>query len=495
MAHQITTQQAWCNCNRAIQKYRRQLQAKPRRIHKRIFADTGSSKLDYLKCHNGALATTSEEIVTELHNQESKIFRRTAPLCTHPHIHNNRCTCAARQYPWHDLDGFTLEKRGTPSIPATTLFSREIYDECVSRLTKGKATGPDYIPNEIIKTLQPQYHDLLYKFFQLSYQVKRLPDSWKQSNTILLHKKDDTTILSNFRPISLACTIYKLFTSTLTTIISNYGEQHQILNDSQEGFRGERNTTRQIQMLLSTLEDAKYTNQDIYILYIDFKNAFGSIDHARLLAIMEDLGYPKDLVELTGNIYTNATTTFVGESFGKTKPVKIERGTIQGDTLSPYLFLIFLEPLLRWLDRGNYGYKYKTSCNQTCSGAYADDLAIIANHLAHIQQQVQKLERFNKWAGIELSLHKCALTGSSHKTKLSPKNFKQTLESGYIVKYQGKSFPALSPNEAYTYLGVQVVPSLKWKIQTTITLNKIKQKSMLLLKSPATIHPRNKKTR
>jgi hypothetical protein len=45
------------------------------------------------------------------------------------------------------------------------------------------------------------------------------------------------------------------------------------------------------------LEDAKLTNHDIYLTYIDFRNAFGFIDHARLLALMEDLGYPKDTGE------------------------------------------------------------------------------------------------------------------------------------------------------------------------------------------------------
>ena len=76
-------------------------------------------------------------------------------------------------------------------------------------------------------------------------------------------------------------------------------------------------------MLIDTLEDAKFTNHDIYILYINFKNAFGFIDHARLLAIMQDLGYPNDVVNLIGNIYSQSTTTFIGEYFGKTQPIPI----------------------------------------------------------------------------------------------------------------------------------------------------------------------------
>jgi hypothetical protein len=70
---------------------------------------------------------------------------------------------------------------------------------------------------------------------------------------------------------------------------------------------------------------------------------------------MSELEYPQDAINLIGIIYSNSSTIFTRTHFGKTKPVHIQRGTIQGDTLSPYLFIISLEPLLRWLERGNYG--------------------------------------------------------------------------------------------------------------------------------------------
>ena len=112
-----------------------------------------------------------------------------------------------------------------------------------------------------------------------------------------------------------------IFISTLTSILSAYGEKYQILHDNQEGYRAEKYTARQLQTIIVALEDARLTNQDIYILYIDFKNAFGSINHTRLLAIMKDLGYPQDAVALVGNIYPQSTTTFTGEHFGKTQPI------------------------------------------------------------------------------------------------------------------------------------------------------------------------------
>ena len=94
---------------------------------------------------------------------------------------------------------------------------------------------------------------------------------------------------------------------------------------------------------------------------------------------MKDLGYLEDAIKLVGNIYSHSNTIFTGEHFGQTQKIPIQRGTIQGDTLSPYLFIIFLEPLLRWLQSGKHGYTLGTSKVTINLAAYADDLAIITN--------------------------------------------------------------------------------------------------------------------
>ena len=413
-------------------------------------------------------------------------FQRQAPNCEDTIDHPDTCMCAVRKYPWHTQDGIILEKRGPQGTQITTQFTRTTYDKCVKRLTKGKAPGPDNIPNDIIKTLPPQCHDLMYLFFQHCYKQREIPTQWKHSKTILLHKKDDPTQLANYRPIALANTIYKLYTSTITSLLTSYGEQHRLLHFSQEGFRPQRNTSRQIQMILASLEDARLTNKDIYITYIDFKNAFGSIDHARLLALMEDLGYPTDAIEIIGNIYKDSTTSFTGSHFGTTPPINISRGTIQGDTLSPYLFIIFLEPLLRWLEKDNKGYHFSTSLSSCTTSAYADDLAILSDTIHNIQPQITKLQKFAEWAHMDLNLAKCAITGCPNRSKLKPNTFKAFIQSQQIT-YKNKNFPTLTQNEPYTYLGIQLIPSLKWNLQKEITLKKAKQQGQLLAQSPASL--------
>jgi hypothetical protein len=87
---------------------------------------------------------------------------------------------------------------------------------------------------------------MLFPLFSQCYKQQTIPPYWKQSNTVLIYKKGNPSQLTNQHPIALANTICKLFTSILTSLLSSYGEKHQILHDSQEGFRQERCTSRQI---------------------------------------------------------------------------------------------------------------------------------------------------------------------------------------------------------------------------------------------------------
>lgn len=151
---------------------------------------------------------------------------------------------------------------------------------------------------------------------------KPIPKGWKHSTTTILHNKDNPTIVTNYRSVALACTIYKLFTSAITSLLTTFGENYQIPHHSQEGFHPMRNTARQIQAIIEALEDAKFINKDIFPRYIDFKNAFGLINQLSLFVIMEDLGYPPNAIELVDNIYAESTPSFRGTHFTPSHPYK-----------------------------------------------------------------------------------------------------------------------------------------------------------------------------
>ena len=171
---------------------------------------------------------------------------------------------------------------------------------------------------------------------------------------------------------------------------------------------------------------------------------------------MLDLGYPNDVVHIVGNIYSKSYIKFIGSHFDPTQPIPIQHGSIQGDTFSPYLFILFLEPLCRWLACDNQGYNFKTSIS---SAAYGDDLVIISSDINYIQPQLQKIDKFYKWADMDLGINKCAITSCPNKSKLSPQNFTTFLQTKNI-NFRNQSIPILRQNEPYKYLGIHLVPSL-----------------------------------
>ena len=105
-------------------------------------------------------------------------------------------------------------------------------------------------------------------------------------------------------------------------------------------------------MVTGVLEDTTLAKRDINLTYVDFSSAFNTVPHSALLEIMRRKGFPEDAIAAVGAIYSESVTSAL-TPYGRTRPIPILRGTIQGDCLSPLLWNIFMDPLLRWLDTGD----------------------------------------------------------------------------------------------------------------------------------------------
>jgi ribonuclease HI len=398
------------------------------------------------------------------------------------------------------VDQFTLEPhapldRAQLEVDMTEeLIYGDLMRATLRRVSRNKAPGPDGIPNELLKAMDDTFLEGLHDFMMCVWFTTKHP--WPTSNTVLLHKKGDPTLVSNYRPIGLANTMYKLWTSMLTELFSKHAEQHQMLSACQEGFRPHRNTTRQLEMVVNALEDARLHQQDIYMLFVDFTSAFNTTDHDKLLQIMYDLGFPVAAIENVKGIYLHATTC-VATPYGPTQEIPIQRGTIQGDTLSPFLFLVFIEPLLRWLHAGGRGYKFGClqeplkSLHQCCSPAYADDLQCMTGTPKNLEIQADKITAFNEWAKMKANAIKCGVTGVRYKTDgstnanpLGTNSVAALQRSLASVRIQGQPIPFHHPDKhPYPYLGVPLTPTLNYAHYYKALLSSLRDKTDKLSKS------------
>ena len=254
--------------------------------------------------------------------------------------------------------------------------------------------------------------------------------------------------------------------------------------------------------VLNALEDAKLHSRDVFMLYIDFSSAFDMVDHDKLLQLMWDMGFPLHAVQAVQGLYTGASTS-IRAAFGTSDPIDIDRGTLQGDSLSPFLFLLFIEPLLRWLHVGGRGYKHgctKDPAEQqkhACSApAYADDLVAMTNSSRDLQVQAEKISMYLEWSGMEVNHKKCGATGVLYGSTASgrvtgaplSKNAVQVLQRELRgrIAISGRAVPTMHPDaEPYRYLGVLLTPTLNWQHQRVALLESVIEKADGILRSPA----------
>ena len=131
---------------------------------------------------------------------------------------------------------------------------------------------------------------------------------------------------------------------------------------------------RQLQTVVNMLTDANLLKQDIFALFIDFSSAFNTVYHDEWWLTMEMLGFERQCISAVRSLYTGASTSILIGGH-KTAPVHIDRGSLQGDSLSPLLFIIAIEPMLRWLHTGGRGYSFASDPELAmAANAYADDL-------------------------------------------------------------------------------------------------------------------------
>jgi hypothetical protein len=161
-------------------------------------------------------------------------------------------------------------------------------------------------------------------------------------------QKGDPSLLDNYRPIALMNNLLKLWTALINDTCSVYAETHGILSDQQDGFRQHRSIHDALSPIIMTMEDAKLHKKDIYVMYADFKGAFNAADDRIMFKHMRQLGMPPTFVDKCEHLYGVSTTDYI-TPHGPTPSIDINRGTLLGDTLSPFLFTLFLGSFLRWL--------------------------------------------------------------------------------------------------------------------------------------------------
>jgi hypothetical protein len=136
----------------------------------------------------------------------------------------------------------------------------------------------------------------MHKLICSIWNKEELPQQWKESAIVPIHKKGDKTNSNNCRGISLLSTAYKILSNILLARLTPYVSE--FIGDHQYGFHHNRSTTNQIFYICQIQEKKWEYNGMVHQLFIDFKKAYGSVKREVLYNILLQFGTPKKLFGL-----------------------------------------------------------------------------------------------------------------------------------------------------------------------------------------------------
>jgi hypothetical protein len=125
----------------------------------------------------------------------------------------------------------TVSSRETEMLDAE--FSLGELDKAIRKLSKGKASGSDGIPNEAWQALGPEARLILLNEFNDRFSKGDFPANWSEIVIVPIYKKSDPSTPQNYRPIALANTVLKLFTIILSNRLLNWGSKTKLISDYQ----------------------------------------------------------------------------------------------------------------------------------------------------------------------------------------------------------------------------------------------------------------------
>ena len=269
-------------------------------------------------------------------------------------------------------------------------------------ITMNKTSGNDEIPVELFQSLKDDAVKVLHSTCQKIWITQQLPWAWKRSVFIPIPKKGNPKECSNYHTTALISHASKVMLKILQAMLQQY-VNHE-LPDVQADFRKGRGTRDQIANIRWIIKKAREFQKNICFCFLDYAKAFDCVDHNKVWKILKGMGIPDHPTCLLRNRYACQEAT-VRTGHGTTDWFQIGKGVCQGCILSPCLFNVYAEYIMRnaGLDEAQAGIKIaRRNINNL---RYADDTAFMAES-EELKSLLMKVKEESGKVGLKFNIQK-----------------------------------------------------------------------------------------
>lgn len=404
--------------NEECRTIEQRLNINPKEVHQRISRLTGKYKTNKSSC----LKAKSGEILMEHHEMAKRWAEYLHELYDDPERNEKP---------------FIFN----PPLSGPDITKHEIED-ALKHIKLNKATGPDKIATEVLLALEGFGIEILHKLFNNIYNTGTFPKEMMRSIFIALPKKPSAIECEDYRTISLMSHITKIL---LRIIMKRMRAKiHPEIGEEQFGFMPDKGTRNAVFVLKNIIERTIEMQQDVFLCFLDYKKAFDRVKHIDLLKMLHRVGIDDKDLQLIQNIYFEQSAAIcLGDEMSEW--INIKKGVRQGCVLSPDLFSLYSEVILREIDDEE---GIKVGGVNINNLRFADDTVLLADSKQKLQNLVDIINEKSIEKGMQLNEKKTVCMVTSKKTKAQDKPGCNISVNNQILK-QVESFKYLGTTLAW----------------------------------------------
>ncbi|RVW93866.1 Transposon TX1 uncharacterized 149 kDa protein [Vitis vinifera] len=321
-------------------------------------------------------------------------------------------------------------------------FTEEEISKAIFQLDRDKALGPDGFTIAIFQECWDVIKEDLVRVFAEFHRSGIINQSTNASFIILIPKKSLSKRISDFRPISLITSLYKIIVKVLSGRLR--GVLHETIHYTQGAFVQGRQILDAVLIANEIVDERRRSGEEGVVFKIDFEKAYDHVKWDFLDHVLEKKGFsPRWRKWMSGCLSSVSFAILVN---GSAKGwVKASRGLRQGDPLSPFLFTLVADVLSKMLMRAEErnmleGFRVGRNRTRVSHLQFADDTIFFSNSREEELQTLKSLLLvFGHISGLKVNLNKSSIYGinldQAHLSRLA--EMLDCKASGWPILYLG----------------------------------------------------------
>ena len=269
--------------------------------------------------------------------------------------------------------------------------------QIVKKTRNKSAPGPNGIPFLLYKRC-PKVLKWLHANLTIAWKKLHISSQWMKAEGVYIPKEQNSKGINQFRPISLLNVEGKIFFAVMASRLTSYLLTNGYIDTSVQkgGVPGVAGCLEHGSMIWEAIQKAKENKTDLDVIWLDLANAYGSVPHQMIQLALQMYHVPEGICKMLETYFNGFQMRFTTKEY-TTDWARLEVGIAMGCTVSPILFVMAMQVLLRAAESKANPAELGGGCQMPPLKAFMDDKTILSSKEPGTRSLLSHLDDLMTW--------------------------------------------------------------------------------------------------